>query len=113
MSTLAGTGRTEHDQTHGGVPVWLGDWVSKCLGYWNAYQTPKHSDTKTHLLFQQSLVISHHQVAIDLLHQVEADADGDQQAGAAVETGQTTGISIVDEMIVGMMATTAKNPAPT
>ena len=39
------------------------------------------------LLFQQPLVIPHHQVAIDFLHQVEGHADGDQQAGAAVEAG--------------------------
>lgn len=37
--------------------------------------------------FEKAAVITHHQVGVDLLHQVEGDTDRDQQTRTAVETG--------------------------
>src|SRR5438034_2096211 len=39
------------------------------------------------LVFRQSRIIAHHEMAVDLLNEVESHADDDQQAGAAVEAG--------------------------
>ena len=39
-------------------------------------------------LFEQTLVVAHDQVAVDLLHQIERDAHGNQQTGSAVKAGQ-------------------------
>ena len=65
-------------------------------------------------LFQQPLVVPHDQVAVDLLHQVEGDADDDQQARAAVEAGDRGSRRPAPlEIRSGMMATTARNAAPT
>ena len=65
-------------------------------------------------LLQQPLVVPHHQVAVDLLHQIEGHAHGDQQARAAVEAGQDV-VAIWSDVdtIVGMIATIARKPAPT
>ena len=64
--------------------------------------------------FQQAGVVPHDQVAVDLLHQVEGHADDDQQAGAAVEAGDEVGrCSCRLAIMLGMMATTARNAAPT
>src|SRR4029453_5049230 len=43
--------------------------------------------TTDNLLFEQSAIVAHHQVAVDLLNQVEGHADGNQKPGAAVEAG--------------------------
>src|SRR5262249_2931675 len=40
-------------------------------------------------VFRQARIVPHDEVAIDLLHQIERDADDDQQAGAAVKAGHT------------------------
>ena len=39
------------------------------------------------LIIRKALVVSHHQVAVDFLDEVEGDADDDEQAGAAEEAG--------------------------
>ena len=38
-------------------------------------------------LFKQSLVISHDEMAINFLHEIESDADSNQQSGSTVEAG--------------------------
>ena len=40
------------------------------------------------LFLKQTFVIDHHEVTVDLLHEVERHTDGDQEAGAAVEARQ-------------------------
>ena len=42
-------------------------------------------DDATLSLFQKSGVIPHHQVTVDLLHQIEGNAHSDQQARSTVE----------------------------
>ena len=41
--------------------------------------------------FEQSAIVSHHQVAVNLLNQVERDTHSNQQSGAAVEAGDRIG----------------------
>ena len=41
----------------------------------------------TDALLQQTFVISHDQMAVDLLDKIERDADRDQQSGSSIETG--------------------------
>ncbi len=39
------------------------------------------------LILGQAWVVPHDQVAVDFLHEIQGDADDDEQAGAAVEAG--------------------------
>lgn len=39
------------------------------------------------LAFDKALVVSHHQVTVDLLYEIECHAHGDQQTSTTVEAG--------------------------
>src|SRR3954469_5044161 len=55
---------------------------------------PSRSGLARSALFQEALVVAHHQLRFELFHRVERDADDDQDRGAAEEE---VGTRLVDE----------------
>ena len=49
--------------------------------------TPAPSGTRASHLFQEALVVAQRELAVDLAHHLEGDANGDQQVGAGEAEG--------------------------
>ncbi len=60
---------------------------------WEAGCLPSGEGLSILIWFEESRVVSHDQVRIDLLHQIEADGDDDQKSGSPVEAGDQEGDS--------------------
>lgn len=81
LRSLSGAGRSDEDDPHENPAR---DDNDHRHTQWHA--GPVRAEPESGLL-QQSGVVSHHEVTVDLLNQIEGHAHGDQQAGAAVESG--------------------------
>ena len=77
LSAFADPGRTDKNHPH----------VSSSRRNRAAARSHERAAESASTFFQQARIVPHHQVTVDLLHQVEGDADGDQQAGAAEKAG--------------------------